>query len=573
MTGRPLRIVHVSATFPPYYGGTGTVCYHNARVLAARGHDVHVYTAAWPGQADDPPGVTVHRFRPIVRAGNAPVLPQLVRMPRDAIVHLHFPFYAGAELVALASRPYVVTYHQDVELAGLVGRLTTAHDRTIGRQVLRRAARLCPTSLDYFRSSAFTDLIPSLGDRIVPIPNGVDTRTFHPGAQDLSLRQRHGLPETMPVVLFVGSMDRAHYFKGIPTLLKALASLPEVAALFVGEGDLRSDYEHLAGDLGLSARVCFTGRVDIEELPELYRAADLFVLASETRGEAFGVVLLEAMASGCPVIATDLPGVRSVVSPGIDGFLVPPKDPPALAAAIAGVLALDPDARRAIGAAGRRKAELEYDWERIGDQLESIYWSVEAESKKRAPVTASIAPAMGPVELPIELRAAVDLVARASGATTGLIRGRLLGSCKLIDELQRYAPVDARASPMIALSAAAEQISGELIATQPAEVVTLVRGPLYRILRPLRAENSGSVTLAHDLPRATWRELGYERAATIGVQGIGAIGWAFAERIGRGLGRPDLADRSRIGMLRTLIAARPCVLAAVQVRRYRAVKR
>ena len=74
-----MRIAHVSATFPPYYGGTGNVCYHNARVLAERGHDVHVFTADWPGERDDPPGVTVHRLKPLFRIGNAPVLPQLSR--------------------------------------------------------------------------------------------------------------------------------------------------------------------------------------------------------------------------------------------------------------------------------------------------------------------------------------------------------------------------------------------------------------------------------------------------------------------------------------------------------------
>src|SRR3954454_15616886 len=99
MSDRPLRIVHVTATFPPYYGGTGTVCYHNTRVLAARGHDVQVYTAAWPGDPDDPPGVIVHRCRALVRIGNAPVLPCLAHLPQDALIHLHFPFYAGGELV------------------------------------------------------------------------------------------------------------------------------------------------------------------------------------------------------------------------------------------------------------------------------------------------------------------------------------------------------------------------------------------------------------------------------------------------------------------------------------------
>ena len=113
-----MRIAHVSATFPPYHGGTGNVCYENARILAGRGHDVHVFTASWPGEPHDPPGVTVHRLRPAVRVGNAPVLPQLRALEGYDLVNLHYPFFSGAELLALSRRRYVATYHHDVELPG-----------------------------------------------------------------------------------------------------------------------------------------------------------------------------------------------------------------------------------------------------------------------------------------------------------------------------------------------------------------------------------------------------------------------------------------------------------------------
>ncbi|HVX29433.1 MAG TPA: glycosyltransferase, partial [Nitrolancea sp.] len=116
-----MRIAHVTATFPPYYGGTGNVCYHNARVLAARGHHVEVFTADAPGRIDDPAGVIVNRLRPIVQVGNAPVLPSLLRLRQFDLVHLHYPFYTGAEFVSLARLPYVITYHQDVELDGVLG--------------------------------------------------------------------------------------------------------------------------------------------------------------------------------------------------------------------------------------------------------------------------------------------------------------------------------------------------------------------------------------------------------------------------------------------------------------------
>jgi glycosyltransferase involved in cell wall biosynthesis len=370
---RPLRIAHVTATFPPYQGGTGNVCFHNARVLAERGHDVHVYTATWPGEADDPPGVTVHRLRPLIRVGNAPVLPQLARLRAVDLVHLHFPFYSGGALVALSGVPYVVAYHQDVQLDGWIGRVAALHDRTVGRFVLRRAARLCPTSLDYLRHSAISELGESLSRRVVPIPNGVDPCHFRPGAIDREVRRRHGLPERGVVALFVGAMDQAHHFKGVPTFLRALAGLADVSAILVGAGELVPSYQRLAVDLGLGGRVVFAGRVDKDILPVYYRSSDLLVLPSETAGEAFGMVLLEAMACGRPVIASDLPGVRGVVSHGCDGLLVPPRNVAALSAAIATIARMPAEARMGMGLAGRAKVERDYNWGRIGDLWESLY--------------------------------------------------------------------------------------------------------------------------------------------------------------------------------------------------------
>lgn len=374
-----MRIAHVTATFPPYYGGTGNVCYHNARVLAARGHEVHVYTAAWPGKPDNPPRVRVHRLQPVMRVGNAPILPQLLALPDFDVVHLHYPFYSGAEFVALAGAPYVVTYHQDVELDGMLGWGTRLHGRTIGRLVLQRAARLCPTSVDYLRHSEIAELADELGDRVVELPNGVDTTQFTPGPIARDVRRRWDLPEDAFVLLFVARMDHAHYFKGLPTLFAALAQAPEVYALLVGDGDARPAYAETAARLGLAERIRFAGTVDPAELPAAYRAADALVLPSETRGEAFGMVLLEAMACGRPVIATDLPGVRGVITHGVDGLLVPPGDAAALAAAIRNLAELPEAERHVMGWAGRQKSEGHFDWETIGVRLEALYAEVIAE--------------------------------------------------------------------------------------------------------------------------------------------------------------------------------------------------
>jgi glycosyltransferase involved in cell wall biosynthesis len=158
--------------------------------------------------------------------------------------------------------------------------------------------------------------------------------------------------------------------------LAALAQTPGLSALLVGDGDLRSQYELRSRGLGLGDRVRFIGRISDQDLPDVYRAADFLVLPSETRGEAFGVVLLEAMASGKPVIASNLPGVRSVVADGIDGLLVRPSDSVALAEALDRMARMSGEARAAMGRAGRRKVEASYEWNQIGDRLEAIYCDV-----------------------------------------------------------------------------------------------------------------------------------------------------------------------------------------------------
>ncbi|HEX7103697.1 MAG TPA: glycosyltransferase family 4 protein [Nitrolancea sp.] len=378
-----MRIAHVTATFPPYFGGTGNVCYHNTRVLASLGHHVEVFTADAYGAVDDPPGVTVNRLKPIVQVGNAPLLPQLLRLHRFDLVHLHYPFYTGAEFVSLARPPYIVTYHQDVELTGFLGFGTRLHSRTIGNVVLRRAARLCPTSLDYFAHSAYSALRDLAGSTIVELPNGVDTQAFQPGPIDQVARARYGVPRDAFLALFVGAQDRAHYFKGVPTLLRAVAQQPKTYLLLAGDGDLRSDFERLTTELGASDRIVFAGRVEQADLASIYRAADVLVLPSETRGEAFGMVLLEAMASGRPVIASDLPGVRSVVSHGFDGLLVEPANVAALAETLGTFERMSRAERLSLGEAGRRKVEEHYDWEGIGRGLEALYLDVLAEKEWR----------------------------------------------------------------------------------------------------------------------------------------------------------------------------------------------
>jgi glycosyltransferase involved in cell wall biosynthesis len=374
-----MRIAHVTATFPPHYTGTGIVCYYNAIGLAQLGHQVTVFTADFPTcDYTDPKEIEVVRLPVLLRVGNAPLLPALLGLAGFDIVHLHYPFYFGSEIVFFKSvmrgLRYVVTYHQDVLFRGLLRIPEWLHHELLGKQILGRATEVLATSWDYARASRLKHLVQHNPGAIMELPNGVDVQHFHPDADARELCARYGLKRTDRVILFVGALDRAHYFKGIGVLLQAFLRLPDdsVKLLIVGDGDLRISYQEQARQLGLGGRVIFCGRVSAEELPAHYVLCDLLVLPSTTMGEAFGVVLLEAMACGKPVIASNLPGVRSVVSDGEDGLLVRPGDVDDLAGKVE-LLLDDPQRRQEMGRRGRAKVEERYAWPKVISRLVQVY--------------------------------------------------------------------------------------------------------------------------------------------------------------------------------------------------------
>lgn len=389
------RIAHVTATFPPYLAGTGLVAYHNAAELARRGHEAHVFTAAQAGAPAEETvdGVRVHRLRPVFRVGNAPLLPQLPNALRGFdLVHLHYPFITGAEFVGYAARrertPLILSFHNDLIGQGGRAALFRHYQRLSARLTVRRADALAVVSRDHYESTALAASLGRRAPRVVELPNGVDVHAFSPG-DGAAVRARHGIPPAAPLGLFVAALDRAHHFKGLERLLKVWATGDSPAWLLIaGDGELRPAYEALCGALGIAGRVVFAGKVANRDLPPYYRAADVTVFPTAPP-ESFGLVLLESLACATPVIASNLPGVRTVVADGVDGYLVAPGDPADLARRLDHLLNLPDEARRVMGQAGRRKVEARYSWERIGDCLETLYAELPGVATRRTLMEAS----------------------------------------------------------------------------------------------------------------------------------------------------------------------------------------
>jgi glycosyltransferase involved in cell wall biosynthesis len=376
-----LRIAHVTATFPPYFAGTGNVAFHNARVLAALGHDVTVYTARVPGAADAEDGAfRVRRLRSVIRVGNAPLLPGLSRLHGYDLIHLHYPFIFGAELVwlvgQLRDQPYVVTYHHDLLATGLKQALFRFYDFGWAGRVLRGARTIIVPTLDGARASATLRRLLAAGvGPFVEVPHGVDTDVFRPMANRRQLRPGLGIEDTSaPVALFVGRMDSAHESKGgVPVLLEAMTRLKtkDVRLVLAGSGDRVPAYRGLASRLGLDRRARFLGTVAPADMPALYGAADI-VVQPNVRFETFGLVAMEAMACGIPVIASELPGARQVVRDAGGGVLVRPGDTSDLASKM-DMLLNDSSLQLQLSSSGRAAAVGRYDWVRIGTSLEALY--------------------------------------------------------------------------------------------------------------------------------------------------------------------------------------------------------
>lgn len=203
--------------------------------------------------------------------------------------------------------------------------------------------------------------------RVRVIPNGVDAAALRAAASAERARAGLDLRPGAPVIAMIGEVGRR---KDQATLLEALARLlpaHDFTVLIAGEGPDRPALERRTAELGLSGRVRWLGfRADA---PDLMAASDLLVLP--TREEGFPNTLLEGMALGLPVVSTPVDGIPELVIHGQTGLLVPPGDPAALAAAVAQLLD-DPARRRALGEAGRRRAEADFDQDRMMDRLEAL---------------------------------------------------------------------------------------------------------------------------------------------------------------------------------------------------------
>lgn len=390
MSSSRMKIAHIVSTFPPYKGGMGNSVYYSAREMARLGHTNVVFTPAYdrslPSHEVLEENLEVVRLPAWVTIGNAGVLPHLLWRVRDFdIVHLHYPFYGGGEVLLFGllftKAKFMIHYHMDTFASGLKGVIFKLYAFFFLPVVARLAKVITCASIDYIKQSELKDYYLNHKDKFVQIPFGVDAEYFYPGSK---------LPN--PTILFVGGLDTQHNFKGVEQLLEAFKTIapdfPSAKLLLVGKGDLEEHYHERSQELRLQDQVEILNAVSDTELAKLFQGAWVTVLPSTSRAEAFGLVLLESLASGTTVIASNLPGVRNVFLNNEHGYLVRPGDIDQLASKLHEVLS-DAPQREALSKAGREWIEKEYSWKKFGQRLEAAYCRVlYTPQEKRGPLKA-----------------------------------------------------------------------------------------------------------------------------------------------------------------------------------------
>ena len=373
------KIAIITPVFPPYGGGIGNVAYNHARLLGQRGQAVTVFTPDYRGNGQlalsacelAARGYRLETVKPVLKYGNAAWVFGLSKKLKnfDAVI-LNYPFFGGAGEVYKAKKKYnfklITNYHMDVVGSGFKKIIFNYNTKYFLPRLVKISDIVLASSLDYARNSYLKNYWQDKNQKFQILPIGVDTKIF-------VSTEGSRFNQQIKKITFIGGLDRAHYFKGVANLIKAVSLLrrSDFEMVIIGKGDLMEDYKTLAKDFEVADKVNFLGGASDAEKINILQNSFLTVLPSIDKSEAFGIVLVESMACGTPVIASDLPGVRCVFKQAETGFVVKPGDVSDLAEKLEYCLdnadKIDKMRDNCI-----RLTREKYDWEKIIDQLEEL---------------------------------------------------------------------------------------------------------------------------------------------------------------------------------------------------------
>jgi len=386
-----MKIIQICEQFKPSIGGVQNYVYALSHELSKR-HNVTVFTSDLIEGLDltlKPPSYekisdnfNIYRFKTYppyyisyVRAYGMipPLIRNLAKSDVD-LIHSHsfiaIHTNAAALLSKLKKNPFVLTIHSFGENPSnfYSDMFTKVYNSSIGKITLKFADKVIVLSSEakvYFLQLGVDE------EKIRIVPNGIDYKRFANFHPKVNFKQRYSI--NGKVVLFVSNLQQR---KGAQYLLKAapqiLREVPNTSFVIVGDGPYRKYLEDLSNRLHIKNKVIFTGSLSDQELLEAYHIADVFVLPSAFEG--LPTVILEAMASGVPIVATKVGGIPSIVQDGITGFLINYGDTKQIAEAVINILS-DESLAQKMGENGKRISK-NYDWQIICKKIEDVYQEV-----------------------------------------------------------------------------------------------------------------------------------------------------------------------------------------------------
>jgi glycosyltransferase involved in cell wall biosynthesis len=385
-----MKIAQIVCSFPPYPGGIGQSAWRLGEILNQE-HQVTTFTLKNSDKRKITENINqkIIFLNPWLKLGHG-ALPfsLLFSLKKFDCLYLHYPFFGGAEIVKLfllffPKKKLVIHYHMDTPSLPGIKKVLAWPAKLLEKSLFKKADKILVSSLDYAKNSHLTECLKKYPNKVIEIPFGINTEIFKPRiSQDHPtpfLRQatdlikhitRKIIKKNNHTLLFVGGLDQAHYFKGLKNLLQALYLLKKEnwQLNIIGDGNLKKYYKQLSKELMIDDKVKFKGRVSEDELIYHYQSSDILILPSINSHEAFGLVLIEALACGLPVIASNLKGVRGVFNNEKEGLLVKPSDINDLSDKIK-YLIENENIRQAMSIRSRQLVLEKYDQNKIADKL------------------------------------------------------------------------------------------------------------------------------------------------------------------------------------------------------------
>ncbi len=364
-----MKIVQVVAYYPPHIGGMENCVKEISNRLARKGHQVEIFTSdigCKKYRQSSTNNLNIHYLRSWEFAHTA-IIPslffKLLKIPGDSIIHVHIAQVMIPEIVFLVSKikkiPYIAHIHADVEPSGKLGFLLPFYKKMFLQKILNSAWKMVVSTRDYVNLISKKYSIPKT--KIYKIPNGVDLEHFR------SVSTRLHSPVRL---LSVGRLSKP---KNVPLLIRSFKLVmennhPDMELHIVGKGEEKNKIFDLIKKEELEKKVTLHGALLGKDLYDIYSYSDIFVLASEC--ESFPLVLVEAMASGLPIVVSDITSVKNIVKNNATGLLVKPT-PENFAGAVEKLLG-NSQLRKKLIKNGLEEVK-KYDWNKIVRKFEHIY--------------------------------------------------------------------------------------------------------------------------------------------------------------------------------------------------------